>query len=131
VANKTTIFDGALNIAPLINATNALQEALKEAQTQLEQDSAIQRFEFTYELLWKTLKKILSFKGIDANNPRDVFREAAKNKLIDHPQFWFGVIRKRNLTTHIYNQEIAADIFEFLPEFETHLVKVLETIKKL
>ncbi len=111
MTNEITIFDGKLSIAPLINATNAFQEALKEAKTQLEQDGTIQRFEFTYELLWKTLKKILSFKGIDANNPHDLFREAAKNKLIDHPHFWFGVIRKRNLTTHIYNQEIADDIF--------------------
>ena len=128
---EKTIFDGKLSIMPLINATRALQEALKESKNQLERDGTIQRFEFTYELLWKTLKKILAFKGIDANNPRDVFREASKNKLIDHPQFWFGVIRKRNLSTHIYNQEMADEIFEFIPEFEKELTKTLSTLEKL
>jgi len=128
---EQTIFSGKIIITPLIKASQALHEALEEAQTQLERDGAIQRFEFTYELLWKTLKKILQFKGIDANNPRDVFREAAKNHLIEDPNFWFEVIQKRNSTTHVYNQNLADEIFDFLPKFETVLVSVLDTIKKL
>jgi nucleotidyltransferase substrate binding protein (TIGR01987 family) len=128
---EKTIFDDKLSITPLISATHALREALKSAQTQLERDGAIQRFEFTYELLWKTLKKILAFKGIDVNNLRDTFCEAAKNKLIEHPKFWFTVIRKRNLSTHIYNQEMADEIFEFLPEFERELSNILIAIEKL
>lgn len=131
MADERTILAGKIAITPLLNASNALREAIAQAETQLEHDGALQRFEFTYELLWKTLKKILAFKGINVNNPRDVFREAARNQLIDNPKFWFEVIRKRNLTTHVYNQQMADAIFDFLQQFEPELTKVLKNIEQL
>ena len=126
-----TIFNGKLVITPLIKAQRALNEAIKEADTKLERDGAIQRFEFTYELLWKTLKKILSFKGININNPRDVFRAAAKEGLIEDPKFWFEAIKKRNMTTHIYNEQYADEVFDFLPQLVEHLALVIDKIRLL
>ncbi len=120
-----------LNITSLLKAQKAFSSALKEVKTELERDGAIQRFEFTYELAWKTLKRILSFKGIDINNPRDVFRESAKAGLIDDPKVWFEFIKKRNLTTHTYNEECAEDIYKCLPDFEKELLIVIDRIKKL
>lgn len=131
MTKEKTILNGKLVITPLIKATQTLQEALKQAKTQLERDGAIQRFEFTYELLWKTLKRILAVKGVHENNPHDVFRTAAKNGLIDNPRFWFETVRKRNLVTHTYNQARADEIFNFLPEFEAELIRVLHTIERL
>jgi nucleotidyltransferase substrate binding protein (TIGR01987 family) len=80
------IFD-KLIITPLIKVQKIFEDALKEAKSELERDGAIQRFEYTYELVWKTLKKVLSFNGIEANSPRDVFREAARQGLIDDPAY--------------------------------------------
>ena len=131
MAEEITILDGKIIITPLIKAQIAFDEALVEAKTQLERDGAIQRFEFTYELLWKILKKIFAFKGVDINNPRDVFRAAAKERLIQDPKFWFEVIKKRNMTTHLYSEMFADEIFAFLPEFQERLSEVIKKIKIL
>ena len=118
-------------ITPLIKAHTALKKALAETSTELERDGCIQRFEFTYELFWKTLKKILKFKGVIVNNPRDVFREAAKEGLIEDPKFWFEVITKRNLTTHTYREESSIEVFEALPEIAKRIEIVVDKIKAL
>ena len=122
-----------INITPLIKATKQFKKGLDrvDIENELERDGVIQRFEFTFELVWKTLKKILAFKGVDVNSPRDAFREAAKQQLIEDPLIWFEFIKKRNLTTHMYNQNYADEIFQSLPLFKTELDKVIENIKRL
>ncbi|MCF7800131.1 nucleotidyltransferase substrate binding protein [Candidatus Babeliales bacterium] len=124
------IFDKIL-ITPLLKAQEKFNQALDQAKTELERDGAIQRFEFTYELIWKVLKKILDYKGLNVNSPRDVFRLAAKEGFIEDPKIWFGFLEKRNLTVHTYNQEYADEIFESLPKFKEELSKVVNKIKKL
>lgn len=126
-----TIILGTLDITPLLNASAMLDEALKQAQSKLEQAGAIQHFEFCYELAWKTMRRILLQKGLEANSPRDVFRLAAQNNLIKNPEPWFETIRRRNLTTHTYDREIAEAIFTWLPVFQSELKTFIETIKKL
>ena len=122
---------GELVITPLIKAHKTFVQALGQVHSELERDGAIQRFEYTYELAWKTLKKILRFKGLDVNNPRDVFREAAREKLIDDPVVWFTFLKLRNLTVHTYNQDCADEIFSCMPQFKEELDKIIQTIKKL
>lgn len=120
-----------INITPLIKATKQFKKGILTAKGKLERDGAIQRFEFTFELIWKTLKRILAFNGITVNNPRDVFREAAKQNLINDPLVWFEFIKKRNLTVHTYNEECSDEIFESLPSFDKELDKVIEKILRL
>ncbi len=129
--SEEVIILGKIIITPLLKAQKTLEEALKEAESDLERDGAIQRFEYTYELIWKVLKKILSFKGVDVNSPRDVFRESAKQGIIEDPKIWFEFVKKRNLTVHTYNEDDAEEIFECLPCFRDELSKVVEKIKKL
>jgi nucleotidyltransferase substrate binding protein (TIGR01987 family) len=129
--NKDIVIMGNIVITPLIKSHVALKKALVEAKSELERDGAIQRFEFTFELLWKTLKKVLSFKGINVNSPRDVFREAAKQGLIDDPVVWFEFIKHRNITSHTYDESYAIDLFKYLPKFEQELTKVIDKIKTL
>ncbi len=128
---KDIVILGQLIITPLLKAQKTFEQALKEASSDLERDGAIQRFEYTYELVWKTLKRILVFKGIEVNNPRDVFREAALQGLIDDPMVWFTFLKQRNLTVHTYNQDCADEIFAYLPLFKEELCKVVNMIIKL
>jgi nucleotidyltransferase substrate binding protein (TIGR01987 family) len=122
---------GELVITPLIKAQKTFVQALGQVNSELERDGAIQRFEYTYELVWKILKKILKFKGLDVHNPRDVFREAAKQKLIEDPAIWFTFMKQKSLTLHNYNQDCADEIFTCLPQFEKELNKLIQTITKL
>jgi nucleotidyltransferase substrate binding protein (TIGR01987 family) len=76
-------------------------------------DSVIQRFEYTYELAWKTLRRYLEQEGvaeIAAFSKRDLYREAATRGLLDDPVAWFGYQTARNETSHTYNAEKAREV---------------------
>jgi hypothetical protein len=48
-----------------------LEEALRVASEEpLAIDGTIQRFEFTFELFWKTVRRALARQGVEANSPR-------------------------------------------------------------
>jgi nucleotidyltransferase substrate binding protein (TIGR01987 family) len=124
---KKTILDD-INISPLLRAREQLAQALKTAKSELEKTGAIKCFEYCYELSWKLMRKILLKKGIETNSPRDAFREAAINALINDPEIWFDFILKRNLTSHTYDEKLAKDMFEFLPVFLKEVDKFIDKI---
>lgn len=65
------------SLTNLKKALARFSEALEEPESSIVRDATIQRFEFTYELLWKTLKIYLQdIHGVRAVSPRQVFKEA-------------------------------------------------------
>lgn len=120
----------------LSNLKKAL-ERLKEAAAELGvnnsdiiRDGVIQRFEFTYELAWKTTKEYLEDIGImDKTSPKAVIKEAYAQKLILNEQIWLSMIKDIITTSHMYMEKMAIDIAEritncYINEFEK-LVKAL------
>ena len=68
----------------LLKAFHLLQDAATaENLSALESEGLIQRFEYTFELSWKTLKHYLESKGVTVQFPRDVIKEAFRAGLID------------------------------------------------
>ena len=124
-----SIIFGDIDISPLLNAKKVLDEGIKSASTELEKAGTIQCFEVCYELLWKIVKRILTKKGLTTSSPRDVFRIAADNNLIDKPEPWFEVIEMRNLTSHTYNKELAEKVLNYLPKFQKLLNSIIEKIR--
>ena len=122
---------GDLIITPLIKARLSLGLALEAPKTDLNRDASIHRFEFTFELAWKTMQRILKYKGRLINNPRDTIREAAKEGLIQDPKKWFVFLENRNLTSHVYNEEVADKIYNVLPEFKIILDAFFDSIRTL
>lgn len=102
-------------IKDLENAVSRLDEAIKDSkkiELSTLKDGVIQRFEFTLELSWKILKTYLMNEGIDCvNTPKSVVREAYKAGIIKNGEIWIEMIDDRNLTTHIYSQSMADDIY--------------------
>lgn len=95
------------------NALKKLNEGLKrlEYEDDLLRDGIIQRFEFTFELAWKTLKAIFEDEGlIGLNSPKTVLREAFSAGIIRNEELWLSMLRDRNSTTHIYSEEMAKKI---------------------
>jgi len=125
------ILNDSIIIDPFLKAYDSFSEALDIAKSDLEKAGCIQRFEFCYELSWKMLKRVLTYKGIDENSPRDVFRAAGREDLIDDPEIWFEFMKKRNLTTHTYNEDVAVEIYESLAAFKVELTKLKETLTSL
>lgn len=120
-------------INQLQNAVNRLKEALLVEPTQLNKDATIQRFEFTFELVWKTLKTYIEESGREAmpTSPKDVFRVAADLQIISDPAPYFEYLKKRNLSAHTYSQDQADQIYQSIKDFPQAVETVLQTIKKL
>jgi len=78
------------------------------------------RFEYTFEILWKTLKEYLRVEGIDCSTPLRCFKEAFKTGLIDekYESIFIDMVEKRNEIVHLYDAEQAKDIYEFIKSDE-------------
>ena len=91
-------------------------------------DVAAKRFEFTYEMAWKALKRLLDFLGIDARAPRLVFKEAYAQGLLSEEQVWLDMIEMRNLSSHIYDEheisKILTQLERYLAAFEALQAKI-------
>lgn len=94
----------------------------------VERAGIIQMFEFTAELAWNTLKDYLSDQGInDITGSRDAIRKAFKNGLIRDGVNWMKMLESRNLTSHIYNEDIADDILRDIQKIYHSLFEELLT----
>lgn len=122
---------GAIDISALLKAWGRFEDARVSIADDLDRDGTIQRFEYTFELAWKTLKRILEYKGLVANNPRDTFRLAAREGYIADPTVWFDFLEKRNLTVHTYKEEVAQQIASVFDSFSEQMSSLLSKISHL
>ena len=85
---------------------------------QLELEGIIQRFEYTFELAWKTLKDKMEYDGLvlDKISPKVVIKQAFQAKYIADVETWLKMVGDRNLMSHTYD----------LAKFEA----ILETIQQ-
>ena len=98
-------------------ANKRLNEALcLKDETAIKRDAVIKRFEFTFELLWKTFKRIARFEKLECFGPKDAFKIAFKLGLIENEELFLELIDARNKTTHVYSEEEAKKIYSFIKE---------------
>lgn len=98
----------------LINATNRLKEALEKEADDITIDGVLHRYEFTFELAWKTLKDYLEYLGISSNtgSPREVLKESYAHNLIENGDVWINMMLARNSLSHLYDEEESRKIYE-------------------
>ena len=112
-------------------AVRRLKEVLELEETDVIRDSAIQRFEFTLDISWKMLKTFLEAKkGIICVSPKECFREAYRQGVIDYDEDWIEFVNMRNETVHTYNENTAKEIYGKLPNSLLHFEKLLDAVKK-
>ena len=118
-------------------AFGLLREALEardlEKYSDLEREGIIQRFEYTFELGWKTFKDYLEFSGIQLMEatPRRVIKECAAANIFGEagidPETFMNMMLSRNALSHTYDfkqfKQVIVKIKEqYLSELEkTHL----------
>ena len=96
-------------------AISLLQDAVSQNELSvLEQAGVIQTYEITFELAWKTLKDFLESNEVMAQFPRDVIKEAFKNKIIKAGEIWLDMLEKRNLMSHTYDETNTAMALELI-----------------
>ncbi len=81
--------------------------------TDIERDATIQRFEYSFETVWKSAQQILLVEGIEANSPRAAIRSSRSVGLLSDEQAEAGMrmLNDRNLTSHTYQSTLAQEIF--------------------
>jgi nucleotidyltransferase substrate binding protein (TIGR01987 family) len=91
----------------------AIETSQEHALSPLEQEGVIQRFEYTMELAWKTMKDYLEHQNVvfDKITPRSVILNAFEAKVIGEGEMWQRALDARNKMSHTYDfQKFAAVI---------------------
>lgn len=131
-----------LDFTPLENSLQRLGEVVeiykKNPQDTIVRDSLIQRFEFTYSITLKTLRKYFierAFIVDDVNKLsfNEMVRTAMQlNLLKSDLAKWTEFREMRNLTSHTYDENVALKVSGIVPDFYeeiTYLLKELKGIK--
>ncbi|GHU73732.1 nucleotidyltransferase [Clostridia bacterium] len=91
----------------------------------IEQEGFIQRFEYTFELAWKTAKDYLTEQGVTLSEitPRTVLKSAFAAGIISNGQGFIDMLNSRNLLSHTYDFETFRDI---LAKVQAEYLQALE-----
>lgn len=106
-----------------ITAQRALQrfsEILQEEKNTITRDAAIQRFEFTFEAVWKYVQYYLKTnEGLDLASPKAVIRASFQLGFLDENQTETAIrmTDDRNLTSHTYDEALAESIYKHLATY--------------
>ena len=114
----------------LTNATKRLKEALEQEETDIVIDGVLHRYEFTFEIAWKTLKDYLEYLGIPMNtgSPREVIKESFAHNLISDGETWIKMMLARNSLSHLYDEETSRQIYVAIKnEYIHELEKLVES----
>lgn len=120
----------------LKKAYNRLVEVseLYDGENEIIRDSLIQRFEFTYELTHKTLKEFMIYLGVTLENsfPRTIYKKAYVNNLISDDTVWINLLEDRNVTSHIYNENLANEVADrIVKQYVFAIGELIENLQKL
>lgn len=95
------------------NALERLMEALKEEETEIVIDGVLHRFEFTFELAWKSMKDYLEYMGVinKVGSPREIIKSAFEYELIDKGGEWIKMMLACNTLSHLYDEATSREIY--------------------
>jgi len=115
-----------------IRALETLKQILEEPFSIIVRDATIQRFEYTFEAVWKFLKEYLKKEeGIICNSPKSCFREAFSLGLLTEEDT-VGLLEMtddRNMTAHTYKEEISQILYEKVANYYNLMEVLLEQIE--
>ena len=117
-------------IKNLTKANKRLKEAAGLKPSQINRDATIQRFEFCFELAWKTIQTYVRSQGLECKSPKNCFRVGAELALIKEPKIWFEYMEARNLVAHTYNEKLANKVYRQAIKFPLEIDSLLKGIKK-
>ena len=125
-------FDNALAFARKVEEKSTDTQEFYEIESA--QAAVIKHFEFTYELCWKIMKRYIEMDSgseeADALTRKDLFRLSAERKLIANFAQWVKFHEDRNRTSHVYNEEVANDVYETAKKFAGSLHDFITAIEQ-
>lgn len=129
-----------LDLTPLQSALASLRRAYARSEDAPDdeelRDAVIQRFEYTYELCWKMLRRRLE---MDAASPdewdrlsfRELIRAGAERGFLGSVEPWMQYRELRNLTAHTYDAAKAALVRSAAGAFITDAAMLEHALSKV
>ena len=121
-------------------ALNSLFEVIEvyssDKNNLITRDSMIQRFEYTYSLSLKMIKRYLAksafvFENLEGMSFNEMIRQANKMGLLrSNLEKWDDYRQKRNLTSHTYDEEAAKSVVSIIEDFALEAEFLLTSLKK-
>ena len=110
-----------------INCLTILANAdFKMAETNdIYRTGVIGQYNLTFELAWKALQEIMRKHGVEdsyTGSPREILQLGYKFGFINNSETWLLMLKKRNTSDHIYNEEEEDELIllirdSFIPAF--------------
>lgn len=106
----------------LDNFSNCLS-ILRNADFKLAETNDIYRtgiigqFNLTFELAWKALQEVLRMHGVEGaetGSPREILQVGYKVGFVNDSSVWLLMLKKRNTSIHIYNEEEIDELIVFI-----------------
>ncbi|MEI7891421.1 MAG: HI0074 family nucleotidyltransferase substrate-binding subunit [bacterium] len=119
--------------AQLEQALKKWKEVLDMPFSDVSRDASIQRYEFSFELLWKVMKKYLNeIEGFECNSPKSCFREIRMPLELSDADIetCISMTEDRNLSVHTYSEEMANNLYAKLPEYSRISKLIAKKIKE-
>ncbi len=122
------------------NALNSLVEVIEvynaDKSNLITRDSMIQRFEYTYSLALKMLKRYFSVSAFVGDNIEGMtFNEMIRNAnkmgiLRSNLEKWDDYRQKRNKTSHTYDEQTAIEVVSVIEDFKAEAEFLLGKLKE-
>ena len=133
------IFRKELYMKKIDNFANCL-DILKQADFDLADSNAIYRmgvtvqFNLTFELAWKALQEVLRMHGVEGaetGSPREILQVGYKVGFVNDSSVWLLMLKKRNTSIHIYNEEEIDELIVFIRDsFIPAFTELEETLQE-
>ena len=128
-----------LDLSSFEKAINSLGSIIKryanEGDVDL-RDAVIQRFEYTYSMSLKMIKRFLKQNDISEDEINgmtfnEIIRRANQfNLLLTNLETWDEYRKKRNMTSHTYDEETAQKVMTIIPAFKDEAKFLLNKLKE-
>lgn len=127
-----------LNLTSFENAINSLESIILRYEKENDidiRDSVIQRFEYTYSMSLKMISRFLKQNDISEEISSMTFNEIIRRAnqfglLKTNLETWDEYRKKRNMTSHTYDEKIANDVVAIIPAFKDEAKFLLNRLKE-
>ena len=132
--------ENVLNLVSFEKALNSLDEIIvryrKEKEDTAIRDALIQRFEYTYSLAIKMIKRYLKIyltenEEVDTMDFNRTIREANRiGILLNNLEIWTIYRQKRNMTSYTYDEKKALEVVDIVNDFFKDAKYLLQKLKE-
>lgn len=121
----------SIDFSKVIRAKETFERFRYDMKDDRDRAGAVYAYKFCCELAWKLMKRILAARGLETGSPKDTFRKAALEKLIDDPELWCTFQQKRNISSYTYDEEDVMEVIDIFDSFSKEVESLLKRAKEM